>query len=234
MENIQLLVDSFWPHVQSGPVDLCPADAGLVCRGPGIGIRPGADAHVQDRTLQGNRLVCGLGDPRHPLLVQIYVIYFGLPSVGLVLDPIPSAILALVISQGAYNSEVIRAALGSIPKGQFEACRALGLNKLQTMAQVVIPQAALVAVPSLGNSFISLLKDTSLVSSITVAEILMTAKSIIAVKFQPLLLYCEAALVYLIFSTVLTQLQGMLERSWANIWWTPESDGKGNDLLCCI
>ena len=139
-----------------------------------------------------------------PLLVQIYVIYFGLPSVGLVLDPIPSAILALVISQGAYNSEVIRAALGSIPKGQFEACRALGLNKLQTMA--------LVAVPSLGNSFISLLKDTSLVSSITVAEILMTAKSIIAVKFQPLLLYCEAALVYLIFSTVLTQLQGMLEK----------------------
>ena len=119
---------------------------------------------------------------------------------------------SLVISQGAYNSEVIRAALGSIPKGQFEACRALGLNKLQTMAQVVIPQAALVAVPSLGNSFISLLKDTSLVSSITVAEILMTAKSIIAVKFQPLLLYCEAALVYLIFSTVLTQLQGMLEK----------------------
>lgn len=80
------------------------------------------------------------------------------------------------------------------------------------MAQVVIPQAALVAVPSLGNSFISLLKDTSLVSSITVAEILMTAKSIIAVKFQPLLLYCEAALVYLIFSTVLTQLQGMMEK----------------------
>ena len=147
-----------------------------------------------------------------PLLVQIYVIYFGLPSVGLVLDPIPSAILALTISQGAYNSEVIRAALGSIPKGQFEACRALGLNKLQTMRKVIIPQAALVAVPSLGNSFISLLKDTSLVSTITVAEIMMTAKSIIAIKFQPLLFYCEAAVVYLIFSTVLTQLQGMLEK----------------------
>ena len=80
------------------------------------------------------------------------------------------------------------------------------------MSRIIVPQAALVAVPSLGNSFISLLKDTSLVSSITVAEILMTAKSIIAVKFQPLLLYCEAALVYLIFSTVLTQIQGMLEK----------------------
>lgn len=87
-----------------------------------------------------------------------------------------------------------------------------GTEQAPDNGQVVIPQAALVAVPSLGNSFISLLKDTSLVSSITVAEILMTAKSIIAVKFQPLLLYCEAALVYLIFSTVLTQLQGMLEK----------------------
>lgn len=80
------------------------------------------------------------------------------------------------------------------------------------MFQVIIPQAALVAVPPLGNSFISLLKDTSLVSAITVAEILMTAKGIIAVKFQPLLLYVEAAFIYLIFSTVLTLLQGKLEK----------------------
>lgn len=147
-----------------------------------------------------------------PLLTQIYVIFFGLPALGVVLAPIPSAILALTISQGAYNSEVIRAALGSIPKGQFEACRALGLNKMQTMRKVIIPQAALVAVPSLGNSFISLLKDTSLVSTITVAEIMMTAKTINATAFEPLLLYVEAGVVYLIFSTVLTQLQGMLEK----------------------
>ena len=118
----------------------------------------------------------------------------------------------MVVSQGAYNSEVIRAALTSIPKGQFEACKALGMNKLQTMKDVIIPQAALVAVPSLGNSFISLLKDTSLVASITVPEILMTSKSIIAVRFEPMLLYCEAALIYLIFSTILTWLQGKLEK----------------------
>ena len=121
-----------------------------------------------------------------PLLVQIFVIFFGLPSIGIVLKPIPSAIIALVVSQGAYNSEVIRAALTSIPKGQFEACKALGMSKLQTMTEVIIPQAALVAVPSLGNSFISLLKDTSLVASITVPEILMTSKSIIAVRFEPM------------------------------------------------
>ncbi|MCI9472691.1 MAG: amino acid ABC transporter permease [Flavonifractor sp.] len=147
-----------------------------------------------------------------PLLVQIYIIYFGLPSIGLVLDPIPSAIVALTISQGAYNSEVIRGALTSIPRGQFEACHALGLNKIQTMMRIIIPQAALVAVPALANSFISLLKDTSLVSTITVAEIMMTARSIIAVQFQPLMFYCEAGFVYLIFSTVLTRLQGMLEK----------------------
>ena len=107
---------------------------------------------------------------------------------------------------------VIRAALGSIPKGQNEACRALGLNKWQTMSRIIVPQAALVAVPSLGNSFISLLKDTSLVATITVHEIFQTAQAINAVKFQPLLLYIEAAFVYLIFSTVLTQIQGMLEK----------------------
>ena len=147
-----------------------------------------------------------------PLLVQIYIIYFGLPSIGLVLDPIPSAIVALTISQGAYNSEVIRGALTSIPRGPFEACHALGLNKIQTMMRIISPQAALVAVPALANSFISLLKDTSLVSTITVAEIMMTARSIIAVQFQPLMFYCEAGFVYLIFSTVLTRLQGMLEK----------------------
>ena len=203
MENIQLLVDSFWPMFKAGllisvPLMLVSFVVGLVLAFVLALMRMSKIAPVKAIAWFVVWVIRGT-----PLLVQIYVIYFGLPSVGLVLDPIPSAILALVISQGAYNSEVIRAALGSIPKGQFEACRALGL---------VIPQAALVAVPSLGNSFISLLKDTSLVSSITVAEILMTAKSIIAVKFQPLLLYCEAALVYLIFSTVLTQLQGMLEK----------------------
>ena len=82
-----------------------------------------------------------------PLLVQIFVIFFGLPSIGIVLKPIPSAIIAFGRQQGAYNSEVIRAALTSIPKGQFEACKALGMSKLQTMTEVIIPQAALVAVP---------------------------------------------------------------------------------------
>ena len=212
MEQLELLINSFWPMFKAGltisvPLMLVSFAMGLVLAFALALMRMSKIVPFKAVAWFVVWVIRGT-----PLLVQIYVIYFGLPSVGVVLDPIPSAILALTISQGAYNSEVIRAALGSIPKGQFEACRALGLNKLQTMRKVIIPQAALVAVPSLGNSFISLLKDTSLVSTITVAEIMMTAKSIIAIKFQPLLFYCEAAVVYLIFSTVLTQLQGMLEK----------------------
>lgn len=212
MEQIQLVIESFWPMFKAGllisvPLMLVSFALGLVLAFILALMRMSKIKPFKAIAWFVVWVIRGT-----PLLVQIYIIYFGLPSVGLVLDPIPSAILALTISQGAYNSEVIRGALTSIPKGQFEACRALGLNKLQTMGRVVIPQAALVAVPALSNSFISLLKDTSLVSTITVAEIMMTAKSIIAVEFQPLLFYCEAGFVYLIFSTVLTRLQGMPEK----------------------
>ena len=212
MEQIQLVIESFWPMFKAGllisvPLMLVSFALGLVLAFILALMRMSKIKPFKAIAWFVVWVIRGT-----PLLVQIYIIYFGLPSVGLVLDPIPSAILALTISQGAYNSEVIRGALTSIPKGQFEACRALGLNKLQTMGRVVIPQAALVAVPALSNSFISLLKDTSLVSTITVAEIMMTAKTINATAFEPLLLYVEAGVVYLIFSTVLTQLQGMLEK----------------------
>ena len=212
MEQLELLINSFWPMFKAGllisvPLMLVSFAVGLVLSFVLALMRMSKIAPFKAIAWFVVWVIRGT-----PLLVQIYVIYFGLPSVGLILDPIPSAILALTIRQGAYNSEVIRAALGSIPKGQFEACRALGLNKIQTMRKVIVPQAALVAVPSLGNSFISLLKDTSLVSTITVAEIMMTAKTINATAFEPLLLYVEAGVVYLIFSTVLTQLQGMLEK----------------------
>ena len=212
MEQIHLVIESFWPMFKAGllisvPLMLVSFALGLVLAFILALMRMSKIKPFKAIAWFVVWVIRGT-----PLLVQIYIIYFGLPSVGLVLDPIPSAILALTISQGAYNSEVIRGALTSIPKGQFEACRALGLNKLQTMGRVVTPQAALVAAPALSNSSISLLKDTSLASTITVAEIMMTAKSIIAVEFQPLLFYCEAGFVYLIFSTVLTRLQGMLEK----------------------
>ena len=203
MDNtLQLLIDSFWPLFKAGltisvPLMLVSFILGLVVAFAVALMRMSKWKPLKAISWFYVWVIRGT-----PLIVQIFIIF----------DPIPAAILALTISQGAYNSEVIRAALGSIPKGQNEACRALGLNKWQTMSRIIVPQAALVAVPSLGNSFISLLKDTSLVATITVHEIFQTAQAINAVKFQPLLLYIEAAFVYLIFSTVLTQIQGMLEK----------------------
>lgn len=147
-----------------------------------------------------------------PLLVQLFIIFYGLPSVGIVFSPFVSAIIGLTISQGAYNSEVIRGALTGIPKGQHEAPYALGMTKFQTLIHVTIPQAALTAVPALGNSFISLLKDTSLTSVLTVQEIFMVAKQISAIQYKPLILYIEAAFVYLVFSTFLTWVQTKLEK----------------------
>ena len=207
MDNtLQLLIDSFWPLFKAGltisvPLMLVSFILGLVVAFAVALMRMSKWKPLKAISWFYVWVIRGT-----PLIVQIFIIFFGLAYVGIILDPIPAAILALTISQGAYNSEVIRAALGSIPKGQNEACRALGLNKWQTMSRIIVPQAALVAVPSLGNSFISLL------ATITVHEIFQTAQAINAVKFQPLLLYIEAAFVYLIFSTVLTQIQGMLEK----------------------
>ena len=204
MDNtLQLLIDSFWPLFKAGltisvPLMLVSFILGLVVAFAVALMRMSKWKPLKAISWFYVWVIRGT-----PLIVQIFIIFFGLAYVGIILDPIPAAILALTISQGAYNSEVIRAAL---------ACRALGLNKWQTMSRIIVPQAALVAVPSLGNSFISLLKDTSLVATITVHEIFQTAQAINAVKFQPLLLYIEAAFVYLIFSTVLTQIQGMLEK----------------------
>ncbi len=148
-----------------------------------------------------------------PLIVQLFVIFYGLPKVGIVFTPFVSAVIGLTMSQSGYNSEVIRSALIAISKGQWDATKALGMTKFQTMRHVIIPQAALVAVPPLGNSFISLLKDTSLVATLTVAEIFQTGQQITAVTYEPLLIYMEVAFVYLIFSTGLTYLQQYAEKS---------------------
>lgn len=147
-----------------------------------------------------------------PLLVQLFVIFYGLPAFGILLSPMTSAVLGLSLCQGAYNSEIIRAAILSIPKGQWEAAKALGMNKRQTYQYIVIPQAAKVALPSLGNQFIGLTKDTSLAGILTVPELLQTGQQITAVVFEPMVLYLEVAFVYLMMNTVLTFLQSHLEK----------------------
>ena len=142
-----------------------------------------------------------------PLLVQLYLAFYGLPKVGVVLDALPAAILVLGLNEGAYMAETVRGALESVSRGQMEAGYCVGMNYLQIMAHVVLPQAFRTAFPALSNSMIGMLKETSMAATITVAEMFRQAQVINGRVYEPLVLYSEVALIYLLFCTVLTWLQ---------------------------
>ena len=146
-----------------------------------------------------------------PLLVQIFVIYYGLPGVGIEFTPVTAGILALSLNSGAYLSESLRGAITSISPGQWRASFSLGLGHWQTLGHIILPQALRVAVPSMSNSLISLIKDTSLVSVITVTELMLTTREVIATTFQPLPLYLAAAAVYWCMSLAFEALQRRIE-----------------------
>ncbi|MFC3531913.1 amino acid ABC transporter permease [Vogesella facilis] len=146
-----------------------------------------------------------------PLLVQIFVIYYGLPSVGIEFEPVTAGVLALTLNVAAYLSESLRGAIAGVDRGQWDAALSLGLSWWQGMRYVVAPQALRLAVPSLANSLISLIKDTSLVSVITVSELMMSTKDLIAQTFQPLPLYLMAAAIYWVLSAAFEQVQKRVE-----------------------
>lgn len=157
-----------------------------------------------------------------PLLVQLFIIFFGLPSLGIMIDAFPAAVLAFGLNLAAYNAEVFRSAINAIPQGQLEAAYMIGLSYPQALTRVILPQSFPIAFPSLFNNLISLLKDTSLASSITVIELFTSAQQIAARTYEPFALYCEAAVIYLIFSTLLTLLQAYLEKKL--VWETRNED----------
>lgn len=147
-----------------------------------------------------------------PLLVQLFLIFYGLPSVGIVLDAFPAALIGFTLNIGAYSSEIVRAALGAIQKGQWEASYSIGMTWGQAMRRIILPQAGRVAVPPLSNTFIALVKDTSLAAAITVPELFRAGQRIVATTYEPLILYVEVALIYLVLSSVLSNLQARLEK----------------------
>jgi cystine transport system permease protein len=147
-----------------------------------------------------------------PLLVQVFIIYYGLPSIGIEFSPISAGILALTLNVAAYLSESLRGAVAGVTQGQWLAGTSLGLTRTQTLRYVVGPQALRSAVPSLSNSLISLIKDTSLVSVIAVTELMLATKELISTTFQPFPLYIAAAGVYWVLSLAFEQLQRVLER----------------------
>src|SRR3712207_6430883 len=146
-----------------------------------------------------------------PLLVQLFVIFYGLPSIGVVIDPWPSAVAAFSINVGGYAAEVIRAAILSVPKGQWEAAYMIGMSRRLALRRIILPQAARVSVPPLSNTFISLVKDTSLASLILVTDLFRRAQEIAAFSQEFMLVYLEAALVYWVICLGLSVAQGRLE-----------------------
>lgn len=149
-----------------------------------------------------------------PLLVQLFIVYFGLPQLPFV-DPMPAfwaGVVGLSLYAGAYFSEIIRGALNAVPSGQLEAAETLGLKTVQAYRFVVIPQATRIAVPALGNQFISLIKDSTLVSVITVSDLLLAGRNLISRTFEPMTVYLAIAFVYLILSNAAALGVAAIER----------------------
>jgi L-cystine transport system permease protein len=146
-----------------------------------------------------------------PLLLQLFIIFFGLPELGITLDPWPSAIIGLSLNVGAYASEAVRGAILAVPRGQWEAAMTVGMGRVTTLRRVVLPQAARIAVPSLSNTLISLVKDTSLVSVVLVTELLRQAQIIAGQTFEYFTLYSVAAVYYWVVCFLLSIGQARLE-----------------------
>lgn len=148
-----------------------------------------------------------------PLLLQIYVVYYALPLVGILLDAFPAAIIALSLNSGAYLAEIIRAAILSIDKGQMEASKALGMSYYQAMFRVIVPQSYRRLIPPVGNEVIMLLKDSSLVSAIAMYELLRTAK--VFAKDGNMIYYVVAAAMYLFLTSIFTYVFQRLEKRYS-------------------
>lgn len=213
---LQLMIDSFWPLLSAGLIFTVPLTLITFVLGIVLGLsvalaRLYGPAPLVILVRFYVRLIRGT-----PLLVQLFLIFYGLPSAGIVLDAFTAAVIGFTLNIGAYSSEIIRATLAAIPKGQWEAAYSIGMNWPQVMWRVILPQAARIAVPPLSNTFISLVKDTSLAAAVTVPELFQAAQRLASVTYEPLILYIETALIYLMFSSVLSTLQDRLEQRLAH------------------
>jgi cystine transport system permease protein len=207
-----LMLDSFWPMVLAGlrgtiPLSLASFAIGLVIALFMALLRLSPNVVLSGIARFYISIIRGT-----PLLVQLFVIFYGLPAVGLTIDPFPAAVIAFSLNVGGYAAEVIRAAILSVPRGQWEAAHTVGLSPAKTLTRIILPQAARVSVPPLSNTFISLVKDSSLASLILVSELFRQAQNIAAFSYEFMAVYLEAALIYWLFCLVLSFGQNALEK----------------------
>lgn len=150
-----------------------------------------------------------------PLLIQIFIIFFGLPGLGIKLSPYVSGLTALVLYVGAYNTEVIRAGLEAVPRGQIEAAKSLGLTGVQTFLYVILPQTFQISLPALGNNWVALVKNSSLVSVIGMVELTWVTFDLNALTFRSFELFGAATLFYLLLIFILINLLAFVEKRYA-------------------
>jgi polar amino acid transport system permease protein len=139
-----------------------------------------------------------------PMLVQLFLVYFGLPQIGIELSPFVASLIALGMNAGAYMAEIFRGGIQSIPSGQMEAALSLGMDYPTIMRRIILPQAFRVSIPGIGNESITLLKDSSLASLVTVSELMMTSQRFASSNYAFIEFYITAAILYLIMTTLLT------------------------------
>ncbi|MFF2370783.1 amino acid ABC transporter permease [Agromyces sp. NPDC058110] len=211
-EGWQLFLDSFWPIVWGGISGTIPLALSSFAIGLLLALGAALARISKNRVLSGAARFYISVIRGTPLLVQLFVIFYGMPAIGVVLDPWPSAIIAFSLNVGGYGAEIIRAAILSVPKGQWEAGYTIGMSSGTTLRRIILPQAARVSVPPLSNTFISLVKDTSLASLILVTELFRVSQQIAAFSQEFMLLYLEAALVYWLFCLVLSSGQTLIEK----------------------
>lgn len=147
-----------------------------------------------------------------PALIQVFVVYFGFPQIGIHLSPFVAGVVALGLNSGAYVAEIMRAGLQAIPRSQMESAYALGMSKGEVMRRIILPQVFRIVLPPLTNEAISTLNNTSLLSTITVIDITLYAQTIISATFRPFQFYIAAALIYLLLTSLLTEFSAWLER----------------------
>lgn len=215
-ERADIVISSFWPMLKGGlyysiPLTILAFTFGMLIALAVALLRVIPRHHWWHVALYGLSRVYVSAIRGTPLLVQLFIIFYGLPSIGVTLDPFISAVIGFSLNVGAYGAETIRGAIMSIPKGQWEAGFTIGMPYIQTFRRIILPQAIRVAVPPLSNTFISLIKDSSLASLILVAELFKEAQIVAARTYEFMLVYTEAALIYWMICFLLGILQTYLE-----------------------
>lgn len=210
-QTLQLILDNLWPLLKATVTGTIPLTLISFVLGLAVALVVALMRLSPVRAVSGAARAYVSVIRGTPLLLQLFIIYYGLPALGVTFEPFPAAVIAFTLNVGGYAAEVIRSAILAVPKGQWEAASTVGMGYTTTLRRVVLPQATRTAIPPLSNTLISLVKDTSLASTIQVTELLRVAQEAAAPTYQFFAMYGVAAVYYWVICLGLSALQTRLE-----------------------